>query len=150
MMNPQPSLPQLSATQAFWRGVVTTLTLAVPAALLNQWLVSGSDGGDRKPLAMLLWLVILLGAGAGGWATVRLCESAPLSHASGSAALAYALVQGFGIVRRLLAGEPLAWVGYVFLLLLMATCGMLGGMFARRWLQQNTQSEGGTSDRSGG
>lgn len=140
--------PQMTPPQAFWRGVATTLTLAVPAALLNLWLVEGDKGDSRTPLAMLLWIVILLGAGAGGWATIRLSEQAPLSYAAGSAALAYVVVQGFGVIRRVVAGDHISWLGYPFLMLLMATCGMLGGMFARRWTQQNTSSTTGSS--SGG
>lgn len=130
-------LPQMTPIQAFWRGVTSTLILVVPAALLNQWLVAGNSGGSRTPLAMIFWVVILLGAGAGGWTTIRLAEAAPLSYAAGAAALAYGIVQGFGIVRRLVAGDQISWLAFPFLLLLMATCGMLGGMLARRWLQQN-------------
>ncbi len=85
---------------------------------------------------MLFWVIILLGAGAGGWATIRLCEVAPISYAAASAAIAYGLVQGGGIIHRLIRDKPISWLAFPFLMMLMATCGMLGGMLARRWLSQ--------------
>lgn len=130
-------LPELDPGQAFWRGVVTTLVVTLPAGILNQLLVDSGEIEASSPLAMIFWLLILLGGGAGGWAVVRLAPRAKLSHAAGAAALAYALTQSFGVVKRLIEGEHISWLAYPFLALLMATCGMLGGAFARRWLSQN-------------
>ena len=81
-----------------------------------------------------------------GGRSIRLSSTARLTHAAGAAAAAYVIAQGLGVVLRLARGDELSWVGYPFLALLMATCGMLGGMFARRWQQQN----GPGASRDGG
>ena len=38
-----------------------------------------------------------------------------------------------GGITHLVPRDSIGWVAYPFLALLMATCGMLGGMLARRW-----------------
>lgn len=131
------ALPELEPGPAFWRGVVTTLVVALPAGVLNQVLVDSGEIEASSPLAMIFWLLILLGGAAGGWAVVRLAPRAQLLHAAGAAAVAYAITQSIGVVKRLIQGDHISWLAYPFLALLMATCGMLGGMFARRWLSQN-------------
>ncbi len=123
----------LSPTQAMWRGAVTALVVALPVAVFNQLLVNSGDIGEGSPVTLFLWLLILFGAAAGGWGVLRLCPEAALSHAAGSGAIAYAVVQGIGIISRIWRGESLSWVAFPLLALLMATAAMLGGMFGRRW-----------------
>lgn len=130
-------LPELEPGQAFWRGIVTTLVVTLPAGILNQILVDSGDIETDSPLAMIFWLLILLGGAAGGWAVIRLAPTARLGLAAGAAAVAYVITQSFGVIKRLIEGEHISWLAYPFLALLMATCGMLGGMFARRWMSQN-------------
>jgi hypothetical protein len=126
----------LSPNQAMWRGAVTALVVALPVAVFNQLLVSSGDIEEGSPAALLFWLLILFGAAAGGWGVLRLCPGAALAHAAGAGAIAYAVVQGIGIVSRLLRGEELSWIAFPLLALLMATASMLGGMFGRRWNRQ--------------
>lgn len=140
MTAPRP-LPVLTPGQALWRGVVTALVLVLPAGVLNQLLINSGDIEASSPFAILFWILILLGGAAGGWAVIRLSPDAPLSYPAGAAALAYGIVQAIGVLRRLVADETISWLGYPLLALLMATCGMLGGMFARRW-QRDGASEG--------
>jgi hypothetical protein len=131
-----PSLsptPTLTPGQAMWRGVVTALVVALPVAVFNQWLVSSGDIGRNSPVVVLFWLLILFGAAAGGWGVLRLCPQAALAHAAAAGAITYAVVQTVGIVTRTIRGEALSWVAFPLLALMMATAGMLGGMFARRW-----------------
>ena len=141
-MTPRPpargelALPDLSPGQALWRGTVTALVVVLPAAIFNNVVVA--DGEEpTSPLVLLLFALILLGGASGGWAVIRLSSTARLPHAAGAAAGAYLIAQAIGVVLRLARGDDLSWVGYPFLALLMATCGMLGGMFARRWQQQS-------------
>jgi hypothetical protein len=138
---PRP-LPELSPPQALWRGTITALVVVLPAGVLNQVLVNSGDLEAASPFTFVLWILILLGGASGGWAVVRLSPAAPLAWAAGAAALAYGIVQAIGVVRRLLADEPIGWLGYPLLALLMATCGMLGGMLARRWQRQPGVSGG--------
>jgi predicted permease len=128
---------------AIRQGVLTALVLALPAGLLNQFVVDRSDG--RTPFVLLLWVVILFGGAAGGFAVLRLSPAARLSHAAAAAGAAYVIVQTIGVVRRLFVGAPISWLAFPLLATLMATCGMLGGAFARRW-----ERNGGTAGGGGG
>lgn len=123
----------LTPTAAVRQGILTALVLALPAALLNVLVVDKE--GSSSPWKYALWFVILFGGAAGGFAVLRLSRSATLVHAASAAFWTYVLVQGIGVVRRLFAGEPISWLAFPFLALLMATCGMLGGALARRWEQ---------------
>lgn len=131
---PRP-LPELEPLPAMIRGVVTALVLVLPAGVLNQILINSGDIEPTSPAAFFFWILILLGGAAGGWATIRLSPGASLPYPAGAAALAYGVTQAIGVIRRLVADEPISWFAYPFLALFMATCGMLGGMFARRWLR---------------
>ena len=116
---------------------MTALVVVLPVGIFNQWLVDAGDVSKGSPAVLFFWLLILFGGAAGGWAVIRLCQSAPLSAAAGAAALAYAIVQGLGVVKRVIWGpHEFSPVGYIFLALLMATCGMLGGLFGRRWQRE--------------
>lgn len=139
-------LPTMSPGAALWRSMLTSLFLFVPAALLNLALTPSGDEGPSAAVAALFYLAILLGAGAGGWAMIRLSPDAALGYASAAPALAYLVVQGFGVIRRLVASEDVRWGAYLFLVLLVSTCGMLGGMFARRLVSGPTGPTDGTSD----
>lgn len=123
----------MSPTQAVWRGAITALVVALPVAVFNQLLVSSGDVDEGSPVVLLFWLLILFGAAAGGWAVLRLAPDAALSHAAAAGALAYLVVQGIGVVSRLVRDEPLSWLAFPLLALLMATVAMFGGMFGRRW-----------------
>ena len=128
-MQPLRPLPELSPVGAVWRGAVTALLIALPAGVVNQFVV----GGDGTSLVvLLLWIVIMFGAATGGYAVLRLAPSAGLPHAAAAGALAYAAVQLLGVIRRLASGETISWIAYPFLALLMAIMAMFGGMYARR------------------
>ena len=130
-------MPELEPLQALWRGIITGLVLVMPAAILNNLLIDDGTIEPGHPATFLFWLFILLGGAAGGWATIRLAPSAQLAHAAAAGAGAYLAAQAVGVVLRLISGEPISWLAFPFMAILMATCGMLGGMFARKWLQQN-------------
>jgi hypothetical protein len=132
---PRQQLPEFPPLQAMLRGTVTALVIVLPAGILNQLLVNSGDLEPTSPGAFLFWILILLGGAAGGWATIRLSPAAPLAYPAGAAALSYVIVQAIGVVRRLADGDDISWLAYPFLALFMATCGMLGGLFARRWLK---------------
>lgn len=126
-------LPQVTPPQALWRGAVTALVVVLPVGVLNQYLVDSGEVSATSPFVFVLWLLIMLGAAAGGWATIRLSRRAPLMYPAGAAALAYVVVQGLGVIRRLIIGGDISWYAYPMLCLLLAICGALGGQFARRW-----------------
>lgn len=125
-------VPDLPPEQAYLRGVVTTLVVALPVGILNQLLVSGGDVDTASPVVLFLWVLIMFGAAAGGWAVRRLSPGAHLAWAAAAAATAYLLVQAVGVLRRLIWGGRINWVAYPFLALLMACCGVLGAVYAGR------------------
>ena len=131
----------LTPTAAVRQGILTALVLALPAALLNVLVVD--QEGSSSPWKFALWFVILFGAAAGGFAVLRLSPTATLVHAASAGFWTYVLVQGIGVVRRLFAGQPISWLAFPFLALLMATCGMLGGALARRWEQTGQAEQAG-------
>ncbi len=130
-------LPEITPAQALWRGMVTALVVVLPVGILNQYLVSSGDLSAASPVVIFFIILILVGAASGGWAVIRLSPQAPLNYAAGAAALAYLIIQSIGVAIRLFSDKPISWLGYPLQALLMATFGMLGGMYARRWLSQN-------------
>lgn len=144
MSGPGPTghtLPEIEPIQALWRGAVTALVVALPAGILNQFLVDSGEISAGSPFALLFWVLILFGGAAGGWAVIRLSPAARLSYAAAAGALAYAVVQGVGVIKRLIQGDSISWLAFPLLAVLMATCAMLGGMYARRWLEQNSRND---------
>lgn len=135
------ALPELEPFQAFWRGTVTALVVVLPVGIFNQVLVDSGDIDGGSPVTFLFWILILLGGASGGWAVIRLSPRASISYAAAAAATAYVVVQLVGVVKRLITDDPISWLAFPLLALLMATCGMLGGMLAKRWMRQN-----GTTD----
>lgn len=139
----------MTPIEAMWRGAVTALVVALPVAIFNQLLVSAGDIEEGSPFVLLFWVLILFGAAAGGWGVLRLCAEARLAHAAGAGAIAYVIVQAVGVISRSMRGEPLSWLAFPFLLLMMATAAMLGGMFARRWQRDRTTPDTGLGPRTG-
>ena len=118
---------------AIWKPALSMSVFLLPLGILQQVLVDDDtiDGGGSASLlffALFLFLAAVCGFGAARLASARLLE-----HGAAAAALAYAIVQVVGIVRRLAVGDDIASpIGYAFLAISMATCGMLGAMLERR------------------
>lgn len=113
------------------RGTIVTLVITVPPAVAVQLT---DDGGemDASNWARLAFMAILLGFGVGGWVAARRQPAAPMAHGAAAAVLAWAVVQGVGIVRRAIADEPISWLTIVFAALLAASTGAVGGLVADR------------------
>ncbi|MCP3909475.1 MAG: hypothetical protein GY713_00820 [Actinomycetia bacterium] len=117
-------------------GAVAGLVVIVPAALAAQLLIDHDSGWRVKALFTAVILFGLLAAGFGG---ARVGHLAPLSNGILSAMLAWAVVQGFGVVRRLIAGDDVSWGAVVFAGMLAATTGVVGATFAN-WFQRRIDS----------
>jgi putative membrane protein (TIGR04086 family) len=113
------------------RGMVVTLAITVPPAIVVQLM---DDDGEMagSNWARLAFLIILVGFATGGSVAARRQPSAPMAHGAAAAFAAWAVVQGLGIVRRLITGDPLEWLGFVFFGLLAASTGAVGGLIADR------------------
>ncbi len=114
---------------AISRGAVVAAAITVPLAIVMEVLrrdreLSGSS------LGFLFLALILCGFAVGGYVTAKTIETTPLMHAALAALLAFVIIQGFGIVRRLATDESIAWAGIVLNGLLAASFGMIGGWVA--------------------
>ena len=118
---------------AIWRPALSISVFLLPLALWQQWLIDRGTierGGSESMLFVALYLFL---AAATGFAAARMATARLLQHGAAAAALAYCIVQGIGVVRHLISGEATgSFIGFAYLALLMATCGMLGAMLERR------------------
>lgn len=111
-------------------GMLVTLAVAVPTALLAQTLDEAGTVEDDSTWLLVLFAVILAGMVAGGHVAARRRPDAPLSNSALAALSAYVLVQGIGAIRLLVAGDPVTWVAIPFFALLCSAAGMSGGLLA--------------------
>ena len=86
-------------------------------------------GDDRKGLAAVLAVLALaglfLGAGVSAWKQER---GTPLTHGIVTAVGVFMAIQAVGIVRRLIAGDPLHGGRIVSGLVLSMLAGLVGGL----------------------
>jgi len=112
---------------AIVKGMVMAAVIAVPFALLG--LAASDDGlgwaGWLSVLGVLLGLVI------GGFFAARDQRvGAPLTNGIVAALGVYVVVQGLGIVKRLIAGDELNWAKYASSMLLSIVAGTVGALLA--------------------
>ena len=115
--------------EAVRAGALVAGFVAAPAGVAAQIL---AEDGSRPALAGLLYLVVIVGFVLGGRRAARDQRDTPLAHGALAALLAFAVVQGIGVVRRVATGNPVNPTGIVFAALLASTCGLLGGFLAAR------------------
>lgn len=121
---------------ALWRGAVSTMTFAVPLAVLQGWLISSERIGKGDGLNLLLYLAIMSTGALGGFATAKLVPTSHLQNGAAAAGLAALVIQGAADVRHVIVGEdvagPFVWI---FLALLMSIFGMFGA-----WVDTKTSA----------
>jgi hypothetical protein len=118
---------------AIWRAGLSVSMFLLPVALVQQWLVDDGSIDDTSLGSLLFFFVYLFLAGVAGFGAGKLAPDRPIPNGAAAAAFAYALVQAVGVVRRVITGDELSSpIVYVYLALLMATCGTLGAMLERR------------------
>ena len=111
-------------------GAAVTLVIAFPVGIVNQILVDRGTIDEGSPWALPFFFLIVFAAMLGGYVSGRRAPDAPLLHGAAASAAAYVVVQGIGVIRRLVVGDPLHWISYLYLVVLMATCGMVGALAA--------------------
>ena len=109
-------------------GAAVAMAIALPAALLAEALVDDEESALGPPL----FLLVLVGFGLGGFVAARRAPAAPLSNGAVAALAAYVIIQGVGVVRRVIADETVSPAGIVFAALLASSTGLLGAFLARR------------------
>ncbi len=103
------------------------LIIIIPAAVLSAVLVgeNGSPGWS-----ILFVFAILLGFFIAGFGAGRLRDDTPMMHGSLAAMACYVVVQIFGSIRRLAVGDPINPISYPLILMIAATVGIAGALFA--------------------
>lgn len=114
----------------------TGLLLVIPAAVVADLALGNADG--ESAWAMVFFLVTLLGFVVAGFAAGRLRTDTPMAHGATAAAVTWAVVQLFGTVRRLIAGEPVSWLAIAFAAMLAVSAGLVGGAFAD-WFRRRVE-----------
>jgi putative membrane protein (TIGR04086 family) len=125
-------LPRLER-RSILTGAALTIALAVPPALLGV-LLSDDDSMEGSAWVPVLFFWIVVAFFVGGLVSARSQPHAPLAHGALAALVGYAIVQGVGVIRHLLADEDVRWVSIAFAALLASSTGMVGGM-AANWLR---------------
>lgn len=111
-------------------GAGVALAICVPAAILAQVLDEAGTVDDDSSWLLVLFGVILVGMGIGGFVAAERRLDAPLTNGAVAALAAYLLVQTIGAVRLLASGDDVTWVAIPFFALLSAAAGMTGGLVA--------------------
>lgn len=117
-------------------GAGIALAICVPAALLAQLLDESGTVDDNSSWLIVLFGVILVGMGIGGFVAANLRLDAPLTNSAVAALAAYLLVQTIGAIRLLTSGGQVTWAAIPFFALLSASAGMAGGLLADRRARQ--------------
>ena len=118
---------------AIWRPALSISVFLLPLGITQQVLVANGTIARNSDVSFVFYFGYLFLGAVAGFGAARLADDRLLAHGAASAALAYALVQGVGIVRHAFAGgRQVNPIAFVYLALLMGTCGMLGAMLERR------------------
>ncbi|MBL8778438.1 MAG: TIGR04086 family membrane protein [Acidimicrobiales bacterium] len=110
-------------------GATASLVIAVPPAVLAQ-IQSDRDALEGSNWVLILFAVVLIAFMIGGYVAAKRAEGEPLANGALAALLAYLLVQGYGVMRRLADGDEIRWLGILFAALLAASCGTVGAIVA--------------------
>jgi len=110
-------------------GAMVALLIAVPPTVTAQ-VQSDRDALEGSNWVLLLFAVVLVAFMIGGHVAARRGPANALLNGATAAIAAYAVVQGYGIVRRLADGDDVRWVGIVFAALLAGSCGTVGAIVA--------------------
>jgi hypothetical protein len=127
-------------------GAAWSLVLLVPSAIVIS-VAGDEDGGtDQTNWVLVAFLLIVTGYLLGGAQAGKRTPNVPFINGAAAPLLAFGLVQGVGIVRRLIADEGITWTGLVFNALLAPSIGIVGAWFgARRAVRHSEADARGTA-----
>ena len=111
------------------RGMLVAVAVSLPVSLLGLVVV---DDGDSPTLVFAFLVLVLAGLAAGGYVAASRVPTAPLLNGATAALAAFALIQGIGLVRRVVTGASFSLPSIAFAALLAYCSGLLGGVAASR------------------
>jgi putative membrane protein (TIGR04086 family) len=123
-------------------GAGLIIVLAVPPAVLGV-LLSEDDSMEGSPWVPVLFAWIVASFLVGGFVAARAQPHAPLAHGALAALLAFALVQGVGVVRHVVSDEDVRWMSIAFAALLASSTGTLGGIVANHLRLRGARTRAG-------
>lgn len=103
------------------------LVVLVPAAILTEIFVDGSSGGA---LAFLFFAITMFGFATAGFGAGRLRSDRPMVHGMIAALAAWAVIQAFGVIKLLIAGDDITWLALPLTALIASSAGVAGAVFA--------------------
>jgi hypothetical protein len=109
------------------------LVLLVPLTLLSLWVLDDDSSGYAQ---LGFFGLTMFGFAAAGYGGGKLAPLAPMTHGALGAAGTWAIIQGFGVVRRLFSGDEINVIGYPLQAMIAAGCGVFGAAFAD-WIQRS-------------
>lgn len=113
---------------AIGRGTISGLVWVVPATVANAL----ARAAEVDALILLCFLLIMMGFAFAGYTAAGDAPQTPLQHAAAAGLLTFAIVQGALLVVASARGDGPSVPGLVFLALLAASTGMLGGLLSVR------------------
>ncbi len=123
--------PKTLDLEAVLKGMAISIVVCLPLALLSQAIADSTDD-DPSRWAFLLYLGVLLGFALGGFVTGRAAREYPYTNGAVAALAAFVVIQGVGIVVRLVGGDPIHVVAAVFNGLVAYGCGLTGALAGAR------------------
>jgi len=112
---------------------IAGLTVLVPITLVSLWVL---DDDSSSYARLGFFGLTMFGFAAAGYGGGKLAPLAPMTHGALGAAGTWAVIQAFGIVRRLISGDELNLIGYPLQAFIAAGCGIFGAAFAD-WIQRS-------------
>jgi putative membrane protein (TIGR04086 family) len=113
-------------------GGVAAISVALPAQLLAQLLVSAGALSDTSGVLVLFALLQALGFVFGGFASGRLRPDSPLSHGALGALAGFCVVELTALLFTVIRGDDILVPRIVFYAMVSSLLGMLGGAVSQQ------------------
>ena len=114
---------------ALIKGAAVAIAVCLPLALLAEVVI---DRDDPSVWAIPLYLGVLVGFVLAGAIASRAAASSPLVTGALAALAGFAVIEGVGIIVRLVGGDDVVIATVVFSGLLAYGCGLTGAVVGER------------------
>ena len=115
--------------EAILKGAAAAIVVCLPLALVAAAI---DNPDDQTPWVVPLVVGVLVGFAVGGFVAARNARDYPYSNGGVAALVAFAVIQGIGILVRVVGEESVQYVAVVFNGLLAYGAGLSGGVAGAR------------------